>query len=264
MKETRKKIIEDKIFTKSDICSIFKIVNSEYEYSKKAKNHSLSRLELNLNCQDGTNYESESDDLLNDGDIIDTKRCVSVSIRYNDYKLERRTSVTFEHGSDYGNEFIVSGLDRNWVSGTFDRIDTTIDSVKPQKHWFIQYKSIILHVSAFFFGLMIYRILDILWYQHIEPINNPSEIIQAIRDFIYKYLFVLYTIQGIFFWLQGIFPVLYLRNWVLKLWPSIEFDFGPEHQKSEKNKRKRLGLFFFVIIVPLLISFIYDLIKNLI
>ena len=89
MKETRKKIIEDKIFTKSDICSIFKIVNSEYEYSKKAKNHSLSRLELNLNCQDGTNYESESDDLLNDGDIIDTKRCVSVSIRYNDYKLER-------------------------------------------------------------------------------------------------------------------------------------------------------------------------------
>jgi hypothetical protein len=261
MKEIRRKIIEDKIFTKSDIRNIYKIVNSEYEYSKKAKNH--SSLELELNCQDRTSYESESDDLLNDGDIIDTKRCVSVSIEYHDYNLERKISVTLKHGRDYNNEFIVSGLDRNWVSGIFDRIDTTIDSVKPQKHWFIQYKSIILHVSAFFFGLMIYRILDILWYQHIESINTPSEIIQAIRDFIHKYLFVLYTIQGILFWLQGVFPVWYLRDWVLKLWPSVEFDFGPEHQKSEKNKRNRLELFFFVIIVPLLISFIYDLIKYL-
>lgn len=254
MKETRRKIIKDKIFTKDDIRNIYKIV--------KEINNNKSSLELELNCQDGCSYESESDDLLNDGDIIDTKRCASVSIEYHNYDLERRISITLRHGMDYGNEFIVSGLDRNWVSGIFDRINTTINSVKPQKHWFVQYQSIILHVSAFFFGLMFFRILDVLLFQHIEPTDTPSEIIKAIRDFFHKYPFVRHTILGTCFWFQGIFPVLILRGWVLKLWPSVEFDFGPEHQKSEKNKRNRLGLFFSVIIIPLLITFIYDLIKK--
>jgi len=252
MKETRRKIIKDKIFTKDDIRNIYKIV--------KEIHNNKSSLELELNCQDGSSYESESDDLLNDGDIVDTKRCASVNIEYHDYNLERRISIMLRHDDGiYYNGLIVSGLDRNWVSGTFDRINTTIDSVKPQQHWFIRYKSIILHVSAFFFGLMFYRILCVLLYQHIEPIDTPSEIIKAIRDFLHKYPFVRHTILGTCFWLQGFFPVLYLRGWVLKLWPSVEFDFGPEHQKYEKNKRNRLGLFFSVIIIPLLISFIYDL-----
>lgn len=261
MKETKRKIIEGKVFTKNDIRNIWKVVNEEYTISKQNKNHVL--FELELNCKDWTSYESESDDLLNDGDIIDTRKCISISIEYHDYDLDRRISTALKHGNNNNNGLLVSGLDRNWVAGTFDKIYSIVDSAKPQEHWFIQYKSLILHIGALIFGFLLVEISDILFSPFVDPVKNPSEKVLEIRNFLNEYFVVKYIIIGILYWSGGIFPILFIRDWVLKLWPSVEFDFGPEHQKSEKNKRIRIGLFFLAIIIPLLVNFIYDLLMKL-
>lgn len=252
MKTTRKKIIRNKIFTKENIRSLWNKIESEYNNSRKEKNRSSIKIEIN--CNDGIGYESETDDLIRDGDVIDNKRCSTINIEYHDYKQERRVSLSISHGDDYGNSLMVSG-DSNWVAGTFDSLNDIIESVKPQEHWFVKYKTLILHIGAIVFGYFIYQLVDLV------PINTNGESsanVMWIHDFLHNNKILLETIYVITFWLQGISPLWLLRNWVLKLWPGIEFDFGPEHKKVEKNRRKRLGLFFSIIIMPLVLNSIYD------
>ncbi|MFA5047623.1 MAG: hypothetical protein WC516_01135 [Patescibacteria group bacterium] len=249
MKETRRKTISNKIFTKIDIRNIYKAVYEEYKTSD-VQSAGLS-IRLLLDCQDGVRYESESDELLSDGDIIDIKKCTSINIEYYDYKSNKYISVIIRHGdSDYYNDFTVSGSDRNWVSGTFDRINIVIGAIKPQSCWLKKFKSLMLYASAILLAVGVYKIIYILLYQYIRSAAQPPQTIKVI-------------IEIFFFWLLALFPILIIEDWVLKLWPSVEFDFGPEHQKAEKNKRKRLWLFFSVIAVPLLLASIYDLIKKL-
>lgn len=252
MKTTRKKIIRGKIFTKENVRSLWAKIKSEYDNSQKDENH--SSIEIEINCGDGISYESETDDLIQDGDVIDNKRCSTINIEYHDYKQERRISLNISHGDDYGNGLIVRG-DKNWVAGTFDSLNDIIESAKPQEHWFVKYKTLILHLGAITFGYFVYKLLDLI---PISTNEEPSTNVMRIRDFLHSNIFLLNIIKVISFWLQGIFPLWWLRDWVLKLWPSVEFDFGPEHKKTEKNRRKRLGLFFSIIIIPLILNLIYD------
>jgi len=257
MKETREKEIKNKVFSKKDICAIWKKINDEYKSSKQSGNH--TSFKLTINCEDGTRYESEDSDLLNDGGIIDLKKSESISFDYCDYELERRISITLRHG-DYGSELVVTGKDRGWVAGVFDELDTVLNSLKPQESWLMRYKVLTLHLVALGVGFAIYSMFDLLWYRHITPLENPSKNILVIREFLQQnYLFN--TLIDVFlFWLQGIFPALWLQEWILKLWPSVEFDFGPEHQKIEKMRRNRIGIILSIIILPFLINFIYNIV----
>ena len=45
---------------------------------------------------------------------------------------------------------------------------------------------------------------------------------------------------------------------ILKLWPSVEFDFGPEYEKKDKNNRNKM----YFIIVNLLLPIILGLLLN--
>lgn len=113
MKETREKEIRNKVFTKDNIRSFWREVNQEHQASQAQKNH--SSIELTINCVDGTRYESEGSELLDEDDIIDLKKSKSINIDYHYYRLDRRISITLRHG-DYGSSLIVSGKDRGWVA----------------------------------------------------------------------------------------------------------------------------------------------------
>ncbi len=210
MKTKRTKLIQKKIFSKENIRNLWEIINSEFSKSQKDKNH--SSLELEIICADGISYESETDDLLKDGGIIDQKKCISINIEYHDFKLERRISLNLKYGGNYGNDLLVRG-DKNWASGTFETLNNSIEAVKPQQHWFIRYKTIILHISAVFAGYLISEILDIF----IKPIENPSENIQAIRDFVHSNQVFYYFVLSLIYLLQTIFLMWFLRYWIIKL-----------------------------------------------
>lgn len=259
MKETRQILIKGRVFTKQDIVAIWGKVNHEFLVSQKENHH--SSIELTLNCADGTSYESDNSELLNDGDIIDLKKTEAVSIDYFDYELKKRISITLRHGDSsmlsFGSKLTVSGEERNWVAGMFDSLNTVIDAVRPQDFWLIKYKTLMLHVGAFGLGLAVYSLLDFLLYRHIQPTEAPSENVLALGNFLKENQIVLILIQICGIWLQGIFASYLIRDWVIKLWPSVEFDFGPEHKKIEKMKRQRLGIFLTIVIIPFVISLLF-------
>jgi hypothetical protein len=51
------------------------------------------------------------------------------------------------------------------------------------------------------------------------------------------------------------------KNYILSLWPSVELQTGAGYQQKPAEKRRKLGLILTLIILPLLLTFIYDLIK---
>lgn len=258
MKETRQKLIKDRIFSKQDIIAIWEKVNHEYAASQK--NH-RSSIELTLNCSDGTSYESDNSDLLNDGDIIDLKKTESASIDYLDHETKKRVSITLRHGASsnlfFGSKLTVSGEERNWVAGTFDSLSTVINAARPQDFWLIKHKTIMLNLGAIGIGIAVYALLDFLLLRHMQFTKEPSENVLAIRNFLKENKIILILLQISSFWLQGIFASIFIRDWVIKLWPSVEFDFGPEHERIEKMKRQRLGLFLTIIIIPFVISLLF-------
>lgn len=245
MRETKEKKVEDKIFNKENIRSIWSIVNDKFVESGDLlaiNTHSRATIMLTIICFDGTKYESDLGDMLADGEMIDLKKVESVNIDYQDYTLSKMVSVTLSQ-NDYASKFIVKGQDRNWVAGTFGSLDLIFNSVKPQSSWFNKYKIFIMNIMAFLIGFTIYKTLDFVFFHYDKPL--------------FPYPFIL-----IYFWSCGIFISMLLTNLIERLWPSIEFDFGPEHEKLEKNRRNKLGLFISIVIIPFIINLIYGLIMN--
>lgn len=259
MKETRQIVIKKKIFTKSDILNIGQILLNEYNSAQKKEHH--SSVAFKLNCSDGTSYESESYELFENGSIIDIKKINSLEMSFSNYKLESYINFSITHGNEYGNHLIVRGNDRNWVDGLFTRLKEIINSVKPQNHWILKYKTLILHLIALGVGVIIYSILNFLLYRHIQPIKNPSDTVQAIRTFFITNPFFVYLIDWFLRWFMGIPWAISIRSWLLNLWPVIEFDFGPEHMKVEKNRRFRIALIFSSVVIPIFLSILYDIFK---
>lgn len=250
---TRNRTIQNKVFSKDNVKNLWAKIKSEYDGSQS----SHKSLEIQINCSDGVSYSSESDDLIQDGDVIDNKKCSQISIDYHDYSQNRRISLSLSHGEKHGNSLLVKG-DKNWTAGTFDTLNEVIESTKPQDHWLVKHKTLFLLVVAIALGYYFSRLIDFL------PTSNEesSASVVGIRDFLHKNPIILNLVKILLFWLSGIIPAMWLRDWTLKLWPHVEFDFGPEHKKVEKNRRQRLGLVFSIIILPLLLSFIYDQFKK--
>ncbi len=249
MREIRDKKINNKVLSKKDILYIWNVINQQYEYSKNLNNH--SSLDLEFDCG-GTMYQSESSELLQDGDIIDLKKVESICIKYYDYKLDRRIDVSLRNGN-YGNRFIVKGEDRDWVAGIFNKIEIIFDAVKPQNHWFVRYNNIIFHITSVILGFFIISIIS----KFISPDPNPS----TVRDFIHSSKLYFYIISLVVYWIAGAYPIAIFMDWVNKLWPSVEFDFGPEHTKLEKNRRITLGVFLTFIITSIIFPIITQFIN---
>lgn len=261
MKERRLLSVEDKIFKKADIVALAILFYQQYKIATEKKQQCSVCYKISSN--DRTSYESESLDLFEDGGIIDLKRIVSIEMTFHNYNLDQYINLDIVHKGSYRDGLIIQSADRNWVSGTFTAFSDLINSVTPQKNWFIEHRTFILHLLSFGIGFIIYYLLYLLIYRHIEPIKNPSGNILAIRQFFEKFPILLKLIDLFLTWLMGIPWAINVRAWFLELWPKTEFDFGPEHMKSEKQKRLRIGLVLSMAIIPTLLAIGYDLIKVL-
>lgn len=184
--------------------------------------------------------------MLDDGDVIDLKKCETIEILLWD---SGRVRINLSHGDGrFNNNIIISG-DEDWVTNTFDKLNNKIESITPQNFWILSYKNITINIGAIIIGYS----LSIFSELFIESIKDPSPFLILLREFIKKYSIITLPLV---FWIQGIFPAIFIHGWLSSLAPDVEFDFGPEHKKIEKSRRKRLTLIILIVMLPIIINLI--------
>ncbi|MEN6314410.1 MAG: hypothetical protein ABFD25_09210 [Clostridiaceae bacterium] len=261
MKESRRYFIENKIFNKIDLKNIANIILKEYSNSKRGERN--ASIQYTINCFDNSTYESDSLSIVEEGGIIDIKKVSSIEYTYFDFKINRHILFYITEGSN--NSYVkISGDDSGWVNKVFTNLTDYINSIKPQENWVIKYKKILRQIIALGLGKIFNAIITYIMLLFVQPIENPSEKILQIRKLILDNLLLFYFIyQWVLPWIVGLSWTPLIFDSISKLWPKIEFDFGPEHLKEFKNRRKKVNIFITLVMIPSIIMIVYDVIKNI-
>lgn len=272
MKETRKLHIKDKVFKIDDLKRFALIFEEQSNLARQNEEH--SSLEYELLFSDDTTVESEALDILEDDILFSSKRPVSVQFSYHNYALNKRISLSLNHGdSSYGNTIIVSGQEREWVNDIFATLTEIIKGVAPQESWIKRHPTLLLNIIALGIGTFGYFLIDIILNlafanidlaKHIKPPKEGS-LLYSLGLIIKSSLWFFYLVEWVWKWCLGyLWGAFEIRRWFLNLWPTIELDLGPEHLKIEKRKRKKIYAVFGLIIIPIFTALIYDLFKHII
>ncbi len=266
MRKSIRKQIKGKIFSRDDIIrlnnrffTIFQSTESEH------KNYTIT-----LNCDDHETLEFENTDLsVKNLDVLDVKKILHISMIFRDYRNNKSVQLSLSHGSSsWHNDFVVDGNDTSWVDSTDKSFSDIFKAVKPQNHLFEKYKRFLFHLISLNIGYFFIRsfvlVLQKLGYKTVETDSSESNPFIFILDYIVENVPLFkYILIAIISWLVGIWIIFMfwdkIENYLLSLWPSIEFDFGPEHKKTQKNVRKAIGIIFSLILIPIILQIIFSL-----
>lgn len=180
-----------------------------------------------------------------DNDVLDSQKSISIQLKYENYAVGKAIRVDLAAGHAFKqSDFTVSGDDTSWVDARFAELERIFAAVKPQ--------STIAHKYRF---LVITPLAAALGYTFLFLYSFVIPKIQLAAPAWLDYVVAHDALRGLFILglscLVGWIPATIVEGWVEKLWPSIEFDFGPEHLNQEKNIRFRLGVVFSLLVIPI-------------
>jgi hypothetical protein len=265
MRQTKRHQIRNRIFSLSDLKRIASVFDKEVKSATKSSHH--FSVEYSLYFADDSSVEGDSSNVLEDS-YSEIKRPVKVEFRFSDYDLDRKATFSVTHGdSKYGNEFVVSSKDITWLNDIYTKLLDLVNGTKPQSSWILKHSTLVYHLVAIGVGafgmLVIDLVISFIMPSDISIGNDARDKVKAIAEFVSQFEVIFYILGWAWRWLAGwAWGAGSLTRWLLSSWPIIDLDFGAEHLKLEKQRRKRLYLFLPVIIVPIILSIMQDIIKG--
>lgn len=256
MKRTRSKTISNRVITKANLELIWALLmrNARADDAALRSDAKLQNINFNMELPTVTvssagslNTEADSDAIF-DNDVIDLQKSLSINLRYANYKSGKSVSAGFREGDEgliLNSSFSVSGNDPAWVDATFADMDRIVDSIRPQSTAFKRFRPLITTLLAFSIGWSTQLIWGLLLPDSVYSGPPPSWVI-----FLRHHLAFAYAIEVVITYVGGIIPAMFVSSWVARLWPSIEFDFGPEHLKQTKRVRARLSTVAALLLLP--------------
>lgn len=212
------------------------------------------RFVVMVECDDNSINEFENLDFLED-ELKDFGRIIAITIRLSSYMQQNLIRISLDSIRGYGN-IIIEGKDRDWVDAKYSQLIHAINLVKAQENWYTKNRNLIFNLVYISLGILpwffITSFLDLV----VTPDENPSEKVEAFRNFNDEYPWIIYVVNFITWWLLGTVWARLLMSWVSKLWPSIEFDFGHEHLNLVKERRKRLKIAGTVVVMPIVLAIV--------
>jgi hypothetical protein len=245
--KTVEKEITEKIFTKSDVLTFIELIKQVYSESTfPSKKYSIL-----LDCAGGEshNFESEFDK----EDLFDSKKIYRISMRFTSYSSDHSISINLSQGARYSHSsYSVSGFD-DWVDLWISKIEQRLVPVKPQNTYFKTNLSLIHTVISFFIGsILFYSLAPLFGFD----VFNTSFNIGSSND-----IFLSIILRIAISWLIGVWASLFfwfnMKEYILSLWPSTEFDFGPSHFKEYVVRRNVISAFVTAIIIPVLLQLLF-------
>lgn len=250
MEVSNERKIEKVVLKEEDILRITDFFQSEY---KKMCEDKYKDLKISFKIDSEKKYLFKNEETINSSFIKNNK---VIQIEYNLFSESKRISLFLTHDGNrgYENEFDIKGSDPDWVDLTYSRFNEMLDSVEPQKEWFKKIKIFLYIIACFEIAVLAVLISTLTR-------NNISSDESVLKIFLGNDKNIGIPIEWIIIFaislsFCAILTLLFEK--IEALWPSVEFDFGPNHLRFEKNRRKKIGVFITVIFIPIFIAFLFS------
>jgi len=250
--------IKNKVFNKNDFDTLIAILENAFTRRKqKSPYYKEQKLSVEITSADGISNSYDETDIKGAQIVFDRKKVTSFRATYSDY--EKNNSLTFrlEDGdSIFSTNYIsISSADTSWFNAKRTEINDFLSTVKNQDNVYLRHTKLIKFISYFLLGIpFVFAYLNILdlIYKYF-PLNSTG-IITAGTPAYYMAWVALIVIYSVLSFCMGYVFASGIFRKIDDLWPSIEFNFGPEHTNTKKIKRGILRSVITVIIVPIIIS----------
>lgn len=266
IKMTRKLTIKDRVIALENLQRLASIIGDQQHEASEAGAHSSASFAIGF--ADETRIEVDNPSVLSDDILSRPARPVRVDFEFYNYEKGRRINLELRHGSrPWDSSMRIDGEDRAWVDAQFFSLKEVVEAARPQSTLVRRHQSLILHASALGIGTLGQFAIDVLigtvlvrfgLLEGIQPLGEDSRL----REIMISLGPFLYVMLWLWRWLLGLaWGAFAIRSWLLDLWPSVEFSFGPGHHQVELQRRRRLAAIISLVAIPIAIAIAYDLIQ---
>ena len=241
IREKRRISFSDLRITPGDIRALSNFLEEEALRCKAdRKKHTLY---FSVDANDGCSYESISVTIFKEGGVIKTKSIKQIKMHLVTEDYSKNLEIYFTQGlkdQTVDNYALVSGDDPNWVTGALDRINELVNTIEPQPR--IQRVVSIANLIVWAAALVTYY--RVFW-KDAEGLKNET----------LSLILTLGVVVGIFWCYYA------MGGFFERLLPVVELQTGPEHLQLPKAKRRKVIAVFSLIVIPIIITLVYDLVK---
>lgn len=244
-----------KVFRKEDIIRIGRLIDTEADRARAAGE--TCECFFHVICLGDTSFQADSVAELLDTGVLDSNVTINVHCCLTCFTSRRQLCFQATYAGLHENRLKVTGEDALWVSGVFARVRESIDNVQGQENWILSHRTASLHLMAVVLGALLQYSGYLLVRTYLAVTGGTLGISVDWSDQVNLFFatapWAFYLWLAINCWLAGLGVAFLLRNWLLRLWPDVEFDFGPQHLRLEK-RRKTVTIVLSLIVVPLIVD----------
>ena len=259
--ETRQLLIKNKIISFDDVFKLATIAYEEYLKGKGDKDDYHSDFSLSALCDD-SGFVSADISLVGENSPLRHKRPVKIEISARGVKPAKWTlEIELNQREGRYSSILITSHDSIWVNGFLSKFQDLISSFTPQNTLVANHLFSFWILTSIGLGYILHPILNglVKLFAYPDPNHIPSQIELIFRKV--PFLWYLFT------HLSCVFVALGPAAWVVKplkdLWPSVELAIGPEHTQIEKKRRNWILGFIGLVIIPIVVSILYDVLKFL-
>jgi hypothetical protein len=250
--ESKRIPINQIIVQKNDILRVASFFEEQYKQIKKME-PAYTEFWLYAQTISGEGYKFEDVKEFNTSHIWDMKRVTSFGMRTStsrDVGVELHLEVS--HGdSSFNNSFTVSGKDPTWVKGVSSQFEELLRAATPQSNFVEQHRILFVGITTLMLGWLFLH-LFLLFVDLV--VARQTHFVPTTADLVF--ISVLSVPLGLLLAVNIVFKA-------EALWPAVEFQIGPEHEKTEKRRRYHIGWLIGAVVVPFVVSVLYDIIKGI-
>jgi hypothetical protein len=259
MRRTRSKSLRGLVITKLDLQKVHSIFEREAKLDAKVAADDTSlpeylranpfRPTIKVDSENSIRTQVDDNSVF-ENDVLDLEKTLAIDFTYGNGYTKKSLNVGLRETDEpeiYESSFSVGGGDPAWVEATFVDLERIFSAMHPQFALNKTIRLLAIIIIAFAIGHTWIFLLDSLFGSLITPTSSPPTWAIYVRE----HPPLGHLILAVFKCGGGFFPALFLMRWVEKLWPSIEFDFGPEHLKKRKSLRARLAVVTSVLVLPI-------------
>jgi hypothetical protein len=204
------------------------------------------RVSILLYCSDMSTYEYSAVKHLIEGGVLDFKNVVTIKLEYTSHnrdKIEFYVSQ-IKHRDSY---IKVLGSSSEWVNAKFGWLKEIVDHIKPQENFILKYKKLCtIWLSAILSFTTIMTMVFLVGILNGEKIGIGS--ISYDGWIIISFLSLIPI--GIWY--------MWISDQIEKIWPSVEFEFIPEHYNKAKKSRKLISSIGIGVALPIILLLISE------